>query len=187
MKTEPFATARLAMRAVRAGDAEAAYAVFSDAEAMTFWSHPPHDSLEQTAEHLAKRIDSPDWRFWAVTLPADDRLIGTLGAHEGRQGGVFEIGYSLVRDAWGRGYAAEAVGGLVNLLFAEGARRVMADTDPDNAASNRLLERLGFTCEGRLRGEWETHIGVRDSLIWGRLATDPAPDPATRPTVPPRG
>ncbi len=53
-----------------------------------------------------------------------------------------------------------------------GLRRIYADTDPDNAGSNRLLEHLGFTGEGRLRAEWETHIGVRDSLIWGLLADE---------------
>jgi RimJ/RimL family protein N-acetyltransferase len=58
---------------------------------------------------------------------------------------------------------------LDHLFGAEGRRRVFADTDPDNMASRRLLERLGFTLEGRLRAEWETHIGVRDSLIYGLL------------------
>ena len=48
----------------------------------------------------------------------------------------------------------------------------MADTDPENDASNALLKDLGFTLEGRLRGEWETHIGVRDSFIWGLLAEE---------------
>lgn len=162
------------MRPVRVEDAAAAYAIFSDRDAMTYWSHPPHDRVEQTREELNERIDSPDWRFWAVTLRGDDQMIGTLGASE-RRGGVFEIGYSLARAHWGHGYAREAVGALVTGLFAEGARRVFADTDPDNASSNRLLEALGFTHEGRLRGEWDTHIGVRDSFIWGRLATDPAP------------
>ncbi|MDP3782205.1 MAG: GNAT family protein, partial [Sphingopyxis sp.] len=38
-----------------------------------------------------------------------------------------------------------------------------------NCGSIALLERLGFQYEGRLRGEWETHIGVRDSLIFGLL------------------
>ena len=80
-----------------------------------------------------------------------------------------EIGYLLIRRFWGQGYAREGVARLIDLLFAEGHRRIMADADPDNTPSNRLLESLGFTCEGRLRGEWETHIGVRDSLIWGLL------------------
>jgi [ribosomal protein S5]-alanine N-acetyltransferase len=75
----------------------------------------------------------------------------------------------LGRAYWGRGIVTEAVTALVDLLFAEGQRRVFADTDPDNIASIRVAERLGFTLEARLRGEWETHIGVRDSLIFGML------------------
>ena len=56
-----------------------------------------------------------------------------------------------------------------------GARRITADIDPDNQASIRVFERLGFTLEARLRGEWEMHIGVRDSLIYGLLRDDPRP------------
>ena len=86
---------------------------------------------------------------------------------------MVEIGYSLARPHWRKGYAREAVSRLLDLLFREeGNRRVFADTDPDNVGSNTLLERLGFVCEGRLRGEWETHIGVRDSFIWGMLAEE---------------
>ena len=44
-----------------------------------------------------------------------------------------------------------------------------ADVDPDNSASRRLLERLGFLLEGILREEWETHIGVRDTALYGLL------------------
>lgn len=175
MTPEPFATVRLAMRPVRIEDAEAAHAIFADVALMTYWTHAAHDRLEQTVAALEERMAAPGWAFWAITLPADDRLIGTLAASEKRQGGVFEIGYSLARAQSGCGYAREAVAGLIDRLFAQGARRVFADTDPDNATSNRLLEALGFTLEARLRGEWHTHIGVRDSLIWGRLATDPVP------------
>lgn len=175
MTPEPFTTTRLAMRPVRVEDAEAAHAIFADEELMTYWTHAAHESLDQTVAALDERIASTGWAFWAITLAGDDRLIGTLAASEKRQGGVFEIGYSLARAQSGQGYAREAVAGLIDRLFARGARRVFADTDPDNAPSNRLLERLGFTLEGRLRGEWNTHIGVRDSFIWGRLATDPVP------------
>ena len=86
-----------------------------------------------------------------------------------------EIGYLFAREAWGRGIAREAVSAVIAHLFARGERRVFADTDPDNAASIRMLERLGFVREGRLRGEWETHIGVRDSLIFGLLRDAWAP------------
>lgn len=173
-------TARLVIRPAGEGDADALHALYADADAMRWWSHPPHDTIEQTRERFARDLAATDWRRWSITL-GDDRAIGTLGAHEKRQGGVMEIGYSLVRTHWGGGLAREAVSALVGHLFAEGARRVFADTDPDNAASNRLLQALGFTLEGRLRGEWETHIGVRDSLIWGLLRDEwPNSSAATR-------
>ena len=50
-----------------------------------------------------------------------------------------------------------------------GLHRVFADIDPDNAASIGVVVRLGFRLEGRLRQAWKTHIGLRDSLIYGFL------------------
>ena len=165
-----IATKRLMLRPLRADDAEALHSIYSDVEAMTWWSHPPHTSLAETQAAVAKRALDPDWRAWAITLAGDNRAIGSLAAHEKRQGRVVEIGYSLAREHWGAGIAQEAVAGLLDRLFhIEGHRRVFADTDPDNAASIALLERLGFLREARLRGEWETHIGVRDTLIFGML------------------
>jgi ribosomal-protein-alanine N-acetyltransferase len=98
--------------------------------------------------------------------------IGWVAAGEKRQGGVTEIGYILARDHWGKGIAAEAVSAVIDQLFAEGQRRIFADTDPENTASLALLDRLGFKREGYLRAEWETHIGVRDSVILGLLSDE---------------
>jgi ribosomal-protein-alanine N-acetyltransferase len=72
----------------------------------------------------------------------------------------------------GSGYARDAVALLIDNLFAKGERRVFADTDPDNRASIALLTALGFILEGQLRAEWQTHIGIRDSLIYGLLAEE---------------
>ena len=71
---------------------------------------------------------------------------------------------------------------LLDQLFDNGARRVFADTDPENDASIALLQRLGFRREGVLRAEWETHIGVRDSVILGLLK-----DEWRTPVAPPAG
>ena len=54
----------------------------------------------------------------------------------------------------------------------EALKDAYADIDPENAGSIKLVERLGFKYEGRLRGAWKTHIGVRDTLIYGMLAQD---------------
>lgn len=165
-------TARLILRPLRAEDADALHAAYSDVAANTYNSHPATASIAETRERVARAVADPSWRAWAITRRGDDTAIGTVASFEKRQGKVTEIGYQLSRDHWGEGYVTEAVAALLDLLFAEGQRRVFADTDPDNRASIAVVERLGFTQEARLRAEWETHIGVRDSLIFGLLADE---------------
>lgn len=164
---------RVRLRPLRVSDADALFAIYSDPTAMTWWTHGAHDSVDQTRDRLQSNLADHDWRSWAITLVDDDLAIGTVAAYEKRQRRVVEIGYSLAPAHWGKGLALEAVTAAIDYLFTvEGHRRIFADTDPDNAASNGLLTRLGFVQEGRLRGEWETHIGVRDSLIWGLMADE---------------
>ncbi len=173
MSAPTLETERLILRQTRIDDSEALHGLYSDVAAMRWWSHAPHTTLEETRDTLAERLADPDGYAWSITLRGDDRAIGTLAAREKRQREVAEIGYSLARAQWGKGYAREAVSRLLTHLFQhEKMRRVFADTDPDNTSSNGLLEKLGFTLEGRLRGEWDTHIGVRDSYIWGLLADE---------------
>nr|WP_277998630.1 GNAT family protein [Sphingomonas liriopis] len=158
-------TPRLTLRARVVDDADALFDTMADADAMRWWSRAPVGSVGELRAHFAEA--HPGWRAWAAVH--EGRAVGFVSAGEKRQGGVSEIGYLFARDTWGTGLAREAVAAVIAQLFAEGQRRVFADTDPDNAGSIRLLERLGFTLEGRLRAEWHTHIGVRDSLIYGLL------------------
>lgn len=155
----------------RMEDAPALFEAYSDVDLMRYWSSAPHATVEETRAYLDPRCDHHEWRGWAIRIKGEPQAIGTLAATT-RRPGVAEIGYLLARNYWGKGYAHEAVGGLINLLFAEGHRRVFADTDPDNRGSIALLERLGFRREGLLRAEWETHIGVRDTALYGLLADE---------------
>jgi len=159
-------SARLTLRPRVADDAEALFPTMADAEVMRWWSNPPFTQVEDLRAHFAEA--HPDWRGWAVTWRDDDRAIGFVAAGQ-RRPGVSEIGYLFDRATWGQGVAREALGALLDQLFVERQRRVFADIDPDNAPSIGLVERLGFTIEGRLRAEWETHIGIRDTLIYGLL------------------
>ncbi|WP_245825141.1 GNAT family N-acetyltransferase [Sphingomonas azotifigens] len=169
--TPVLATARLRLRPRGVEDAEALFPSLSDADLMTWWSHAPHVHVTQTRAGFAR--SDPDWRCWAITLAEDDRAIGYVAVGEKRQRNVSEIGYLLARPHWGRGIAEEAIGAVIDHLFrAEGQRRVFADTDPDNVYSRRLLGRLGFRLEGVLRAEWETHIGIRDTALYGLLKED---------------
>lgn len=160
-------TARLRLRPRRVEDAEALHPAFADFDVMQYWSDAPHTDIEET--RAAITMTDPAWRGWTITLKGDGTAIGLAAAGEKRQGNVSEIGYMLLRSHWGGGYATEAVTGLIDQLFAEGQRRVIGDTDPDNAPSRALLEKLGFKLEGYLRAEWKTHLGVRDTTLYGLL------------------
>jgi len=138
---------------------------------MRWWSSAPHKTLQETRAYIAVNASSAEWPTWAITL-GDDIAVGWVVFSE-RRAGVREIGYILRADHGHRGIAREAVTAVLDHGFNTlGVRRVYADTDPENIRSIRLVEALGFTLEGRLRSEWETHIGVRDSLIWGLLAEE---------------
>jgi ribosomal-protein-alanine N-acetyltransferase len=164
-----FDSARLAMRPQSVDDAEALFEAYGDVDLMRWWSSAPHRSIEETRAYMAARENPSSWRGWTMVERDTGAVIGTLAAHDSRPD-VAEIGYLVIRRHWGRGFAREGVSRLIDLLFDdERHRRVWADTDPENIPSNRLLASLGFVREGHLRGEWETHIGVRDSLIWGLL------------------
>ena len=157
-------TARLTLRPRLVDDADALFSTMADAVAMHWWSCGPFATIDELRSYLA------DGRAWSVVH--EGHVVGFVSVNE-RRPEVVEIGYLFVRESWGRGMAREAAAAAVAELFAAGYRRVFADVDPDNAASIRLLEALGFMREGRLRGEWRTHIGVRDTLLYGVLRDDP--------------
>lgn len=169
MPAPTLTTARLVLRQLRADDAAALFPVLSDPEVMIWWSSGPHASLAETADYVkSNATEGQGFDCWAITA-GDDIALGWVILIDGKPA-VKEIGYILHRDHWGQGIAREAVSRVVDHGFADlKLRRIFADTDPENAGSISLIQRLGFQYEGRLRGEWETHIGVRDSLIFGLL------------------
>lgn len=169
MTAPTLTTPRLVLRQLRESDAAALYPVLSDPDVMIWWSSGPHRSLAETADYVkGNAADGQGYGCWAITA-GDDIALGWVILIDGKPD-VKEVGYILHRDHWGRGIAREAVGRVIDHGFDDlNLRRVFADTDPENIGSVTLLERLGFQYEGRLRGEWETHIGVRDSLIYGLL------------------
>lgn len=171
MMLPTLATERIVLRPLVPEDAAAAHKFLSDEQVMRFWSSGPHADLAETESYIVHNCTGGAHESWAIT-EAEGPAIGWVNFTE-RRPGVYEIGYILARDAWGRGIAREALGMAIAHVFETlGARRIFADTDPDNAASIALLERLGFAREGLLRQEWLTHLGVRDTIIFGLLASE---------------
>lgn len=167
--TPALRTPRFVLRELTRADASALFPSFSDPDTMRWWSRGPFACEQELAEWLVPESGWEEGRSWAVAESETGHAIGRLAAID-RGDDVVELGYLVVRGRQGEGIAREALHALIAHLFGvERRRRIFADTDPENVASNRVLEALGFTQEGRLREHWTTHIGRRDSLIWGLL------------------
>ncbi len=77
----------------------------------------------------------------------DGTPIGIIGANP-RDEGVWNFGYWYRKEAWGQGYATEAGRALIDVLRQRGARKLVAGFFSHNAASARVLTKLGFERNG---------------------------------------
>ena len=102
-------------------------------------------------------LQHPDqWHWYAMwMIELKDRThIGDLCFKGLGANGVVEIGYGILEEYQGNGYASEAVGAAVNwALQQSGVTRVEAETEPDNRASQRVLEKCGFFPTGTVGEE----------------------------------
>lgn len=170
-------SARLRLREVRNEDAPALFGIHSDPEVMRYWSYPAWTELAQAEQKIAdilRQRREEQILVWAIADARSDQLIGTSAVFAlDRTQGRAEIGYSLHRDAQGKGLASEALRLILRHLFDElQLRRVEADADPRNTASCRLLERLGFIREGLLRERWHVNGETCDTTFYGLLRRD---------------
>jgi ribosomal-protein-alanine N-acetyltransferase len=167
-------TQRLTLRPVRVEDAPALFAARGDAEAMRYWDWPEQPDVGHVQGILAAHIPQPDddsMLWWVAALSQDGPAIGEcdlseIDHHHGRA----EIGFLFARAHWGQGYAREAMERVMAYGFGDlGLERLSARVHDGNSASLRLLERLGFAHEGRLRGHIVREGVRRDCLVYGRL------------------
>jgi RimJ/RimL family protein N-acetyltransferase len=114
-----------------------------------------------------------------VELAVDRTPIGTVGWHKVVNGpnpesAAWNIGISLVPEARGHGYGAEAQRQLAAYLFeTTRVNRVEASTDVDNLAEQRSLEKAGFAREGIQRGSQFRAGAYHDLILYSRLRDDP--------------
>lgn len=177
--TYPLRTERLELRPFEPGDLAGLHAIHSRPEVARYLYWEPYD--EEAARILLERkrrrsvlVDSGDSLSLAAVRRDDGTLVGdaTFMWHNqaNRQG---EIGYVLNPEAFGRGYATEIGAELLRFGFEEvGLHRIAGRLDARNAASARVLEKLGMRREGHLvqnevvKGEWT------DEVIYGLLAEE---------------
>jgi len=170
-------TARLRLRPFTSADADALFALQSSAHVLRYWDSPPWtdparaESFISASRQLAD--DGGGARLAIDRLP-DGAFIGWCSLS--RWNPDFRsaaLGYVLDDAAWGHGFATEAADALLGWAFETlDLNRVQAETDTRNAASARVLEKLGFVREGTLREDCIVNGDVSDSWVYGLLRRD---------------
>ncbi len=141
---------RLGFRAWREDDEALALAICGDPE-VTRYSGGPFTEA-QVLRRLATEIANLrrfGIQYWPIFRRDDGAHLGCCGLRPRKEGpDVFELGFHLRREAWGRGYAFEAATAIIERAPGFGASALIAGHHPDNHASERTLLKLGFARTG---------------------------------------
>lgn len=145
---DPILTPRLQLRAFSTEDASDLFEYLSDPRVYVYEPGDPVDR-DQALYRASEMAGSPD--FWAVELLAEKKVIGQVyfSQVEPHHIMTWELGYILSPKYHRSGYASEAARALVAYGFRRwDIHRVIAHCNPDNLASWKLLEKVGFRREG---------------------------------------
>jgi RimJ/RimL family protein N-acetyltransferase len=174
LPTPTLSTDRLRLRPFTAADEDALFALHSDAYVLRYWDAPPWTDRARAGRFVAAcrqmAAEGTGARL-AIDRASDETFLGWCGLTRWNPGfRSAALGYCLAQAAWGQGHATEAAGALLQWAFATlDLNRVQAETDTRNAASARVLEKLGFVREGTLREDCVVDGDVSDSWVYGLL------------------
>jgi RimJ/RimL family protein N-acetyltransferase len=157
-------TERLIMRMWRDADFEEYAELCADPEVMRYLGGKVFDRTEAWRQ-MASMIGHwylRGYGIWAVEEKDSGRLAGRIGCINPEGWPGFEVGWTLKREFWGKGYASEAGRRALEYGFNELDKpHVISLIHPENRASIRVAERLGETLEGNAR------VFDTDVLVYG--------------------
>lgn len=152
---------RLFLRPITLEDAKDIYEYSADEET-TKYLFNPHKDLAQTTKMIENYFLKEPLGKYALVLKKSNKMIGAIEfrVHEWNKSG--ELGFTMNRKFWGKGYMNEAGNLILDLAFNKlGLERVFSESDTRNTASSNLMRRLGMTHEGTMR---KNHM-IRGTLV----------------------
>ncbi|MEZ4772753.1 MAG: GNAT family N-acetyltransferase [Bacteroidia bacterium] len=140
-------TARTELRLLSLEDFDEYHRLSADPEVMRYIApvYTHEESDKKLGELIEWQEEHPGMGYWTVRSREDGRFVGIfclryLGTTE-----EIEIGYRLAREFWGKGLASEVAAYLIDYARKTlNATRLVAVTDPENLASQRVLIKAGF-------------------------------------------
>jgi ribosomal-protein-alanine N-acetyltransferase len=151
MEGPTLPTPRLVLRRWKVDDRGRLAAIVADPEVMKYRFAPlSRAESDQMIDQNEESFEARRFGLWAIERNEDHRLIGYAGFGTSDFGAAFcpaiDVGWTLARDAWGRGYATEAASVALDYAF-EVLRlgEVVAHTTAANERSRAVMRRLGMT------------------------------------------
>lgn len=147
-------TERLVLRPFQLGDVDDVLAYAQDPEWSRYLKALPRPYLREHAEQfLARQLlqDRTVHPSWAVVRQGT--VIGGINLRFNFEHGLAELGYSIARAHWNKGFCSEAARTVLDAAFSGHGdlNRICARADVRNAASRRVMEKVGMAKEGVLR------------------------------------
>lgn len=167
-----FTTERLEIRPFRKNDLPATFNIYKNADVCRYLLHEPWTS-ENKNEAFAKKLTNStltETSMLNLAVVHQDEVIGDLTVWYTGMKETVEIGYCFSDSHSGKGYATEAVKGLLEKLFHEfNLHRIQANLDARNVASQKLCERIGMRKEAHFLKDYWNKNEWTDSMVYGIL------------------
>ena len=144
-------TGRLTLRAPNDQDYDSILRLGSDPEVMRYITYGKTQSPEEARKDLERRIQLSRGKhgYWIAEEKYTKQFVGWFTLKPLENQNDFEIGYRLLREHWGKGYATEGSKRLLQYAFHQlQLKKVLAIAMPENSASRRVMEKLGLKHRG---------------------------------------
>jgi RimJ/RimL family protein N-acetyltransferase len=158
-------TERLVLRRFTPDDLDDLVALHNDPEVMFFinaGAPSPPEEVRGFLNHCLARYERGDgYGIFAAVEKSTSRFLGWFHLRPGEGAGPDEpeLGYRLVRSAWGQGFGTEGSIALVEKAFADlGATKVYAEAIAVNTASRRVMEKAGMRLVRTFQADWPVRI-----------------------------
>lgn len=168
-------TERLLLKQITNDDVNEVFELRSNPETMKYIPRPLVKTTEDALEHIAmigEKIVSNTGINWGITLKDSSKLLGIIGYYRMQPENYrAEIGYMLLPQFHGQGIITEAVKRLITYGFNDlKLHSIEAVIDPENRASEKVLQKCGFAKEAHLRESEFFEGKFIDKVIYSLIA-----------------